>query len=295
MPTRGQVFIDYADELNEAMKKYKRANPGKEMVIIGHSIGGALSTHMTLAAPRLWDRLMLLNPFFSPAFLPAHLDFAVLRAVTGIILPAAQYFSSTETQRWSEGCDAIRLQPNGGHGGMCHFTLLHLRAWLELGRFVQGEAENVAAEHGVFTGGITSRVWGVGHWATSRVLHREQHTSGVSTQILAAVGDGAVQNANLHFLTRAFHAWATGGNSFCNFPAEFTHNFLAPIDYPWVDHWWLDRNRVAGGRTVIDHMVGFVRDGTHVPVTGTLDLSQDDGLMTLQDNSDGRCDVLPAR
>lgn len=289
LPTDGQVYIEYADELNKAMKKYRRDNPGKEMVIVAHSIGGTMSTNMVVEEPELWNKVLLMNPFFSPKFLPKHLGHTLTTAVARVMLPTVDYFSPG-THRWSEGCDAIRLAPNGGHGGMCQFSNYHLRAWLELGNIVQGKTEAFGSEHGVITGSPAARVWGSVRWAKTSIMGH-QTVSPIQTQIMTTASDGAITNANVHFLSRAFAAWAKGGAGYCVVPKDFTHNWVCPVDFPWVDHWWLDKNRVQGGKTPIDHIASFVRDGTTVPTRGTV-------LHDHQDNEvlgDDLCDLHKAR
>lgn len=275
MPTHGRGYIDYSNELNRAMKKYKTANPGKQMVIMGHSIGGAMSTNMVIEEPNLWDKFLLMNPFFAPALLPTFLDRALTRSITSLVMPTLDWQSDAERYRWSEGCDEIRKQGQG-HGGMCQFSILHLRGWFQLGDIVQKKDESIGAERGVYQGIITegwniargyiNRLWGGGGSSSSPV----------QGQIMVTINDGAVQNANVQFLSRAFDGWARGGDDFCALPTEFTHNWVCPIDFPWMDHWWLDRSRVEGGITAIDRMAAFARDGTPVPVSGVVAAGMND-------------------
>lgn len=269
MPIHGRGFVDYSNELSAAMQKYRSANPSKEMVLIGHSIGGAMATNMVIEEPNLWNKLLIMNPFFAPAAFPAFLDRGLSTAITSLIMPALDWGTESQKYRWSEGCDAIRLQGSGS-GGMCQFGILNLRAWFQLGDMVQKKAESIGSERGVYSN-FFSAAWNIGRSFFKSFLGGGGSTSSpLRAQLLAAINDGAVKNANIQFLERAFTGWALGGIDMCAFPEEFTHNFVCPIDFPWMDHWWLDHSRVEGGVTVIDHMANFARDGSWVPVRGVV-------------------------
>jgi len=299
LPERKEDYMKFSDEMIDIAAEYKAANPSKEMVLGGCSHGGAVAGYMAMNGKKgTWDRILLMNPFLGPpSSLGADFGLSLLRDLLPQILPAFQVVRG-DIISWGDDCDHRRWPIDwrkGGHGAICQFTLKNFRGVLEFGNEVEGEARVRAAEDGVFTGGIIDRTMGVGRWVTSSAWNffsgdSKPPPSNLKVQVTTTSKDDAISNARVHFAVSAIKENVKDGNSgFCAVDAEFSHTWITPIDKPAdMDHWWLDANRVQGGKDALAMLTDFVSKGTLVPTRGTV---QDDAALS----GDPRCDVRKKR
>lgn len=286
LPVRGSEFKAYAMELVEIGRKYRAANADKEMALVGCSHGAAVAMSVGMnGEPGTWDRVMLMQPFLAPpTSLGADYGISVLRQLIPQVLPALQLISE-DAISWGPACEEKRWPGHpqkGGHGGMCQFGLLNFRAVLEFGNAVEAEARARAAKLGVFSGGLIDMADGllkfIGHNAWHGVMGGDGAApqSDTKIQILATENDGSVSNQRIHFLARALaQASFAEQSSFCAVPENFEHTFINPVDKALdKDMWWLDPNRVQGGRSVLEMMVDFVSDGALIPTAGIVTLDK---------------------
>jgi len=300
LPERKEDYMKFSDEIIEISEEYKAANPNKEMVLAGCSLGGGVSAYMAMHGERgTWNRILLLNPFLGPpTALGADFGLSLLRDVLPAILPAFEALRG-DMMGWGKDCDHRRWPGDwrkGGHGGICQFTLKNFRGVLEFGNEVEGEARARAAKDGVFTGGIIDRSVGVGRWLTGGVWDFVSGTSkpppsDLKVQMLTTSNDDAISNERVHFAVAALKENVKDGNSgFCVMDAEMSHTWITPIDKPAeMDHWWLDANRVQGGKDALEMLTDFVSKGIFVPTSGAT--VQDDNAL----EGDSRCDVRKKR
>jgi len=275
IPVVPKDYEDYASELISITERYRAENPSKEMVLVGCSHGGAISTYMAMNSQvGTWDRIMLLNPFLAPPTgLGADYGISGLRDLLPELLPAIGGIFMDDIS-WGEPCDRKRWPTDwrhGGTGGTCHFSLENFQAVLKFANEVEGEARSRAASTGVFTGGIIDRAEGFRLWTRElawRFLTGQMppQRSKLQVQLLATAFDGAVSNARIHFLSKALRK-STTNPGYCVLPKEFTHTWINPNDKLDYDAWWMDPNRIVGGRTVIENLVDFVNEGTLFPVS----------------------------
>lgn len=153
------------------------------------------------------------------------------------------------------------------------------------------------AKAGVFTGGILDRILGVGDFAQSlakravtgdfsRLTTESGHTRQV--QLVTSEMDGAISNARVHFAAAALDKrLEDNAFGYCVMKEEFKHVFISPVDdFPERDQWWLDPNRIEGGRTVLQLLNDFIVDGKLFPASKTEVAEQDKFL-----KGDPMCDV----
>jgi len=299
VPENADGYENYSNELIEIARKYRAANPGKETVLTGVSHGAGVAFYMAMNGEvGMWDRLLLMQPFLAPpAALGADYGISVLRRLLPEVLPAFQFFGH-EGLWWGEEYDERRWPGNAGGGstgGMGQFTLSHLRGMLQFGNLVEGEARARAAKLGVFTGGLIDRMKGVAQLLTHKAWQLTTGGSGpppanLKVQLLATSNDQLVSNARIHFAAAALEKSTSGHHSgYCVLDKEFDHTYINPLDkqvdgvLPY-DMWWLEPRRVAGGKSMLDLLTGFVTKGELFQVRGTV---QDDKWL----KGDPRCDV----
>jgi len=299
-PEHGGEYEDFSGELIKIVSKYKRENPGSEVIVVGCSHGGGVATYMAMNADEgTIDRVLLMNPFLSPpTSLGADYGLSLLRDLVPQVLPAFSLFRS-EFITWGDDCNNRRWptdpRQKDSTGGVCTFTLKNFRGVLEFGNNVEGEARARAAQMGVFTGGIVDRAVGVLQAASSYAWNfitgnTRAPPSNLRVQIVTTENDGAISNARVHFAAEALQYAVIEGNSeMCALPESFEHTYINPPDKPLgSDLWWLDSSRVQGGRSMIDMLVGFVSDGRFLPAKGTV---QSDSYL----EGDAACDVQKKR
>lgn len=294
LPERGTGFSDYSEQLAEIGRKYKSANAGKEMAIVGCSHGAAVAMYTVMRSEvGTWDRLMLMQPFLAPpTALGADYGLSALRVLIPQVLPALGLFREDKIS-WGAGCEQRRWPGHpqtGGHGGFCQFGLLNFRGVLEFGNLVEAEARTRAAKLGVFTGGVID----IAHGITQHFMHNAWEFFGgakpppvdIKIQILATAFDGSVSNQRIHFLYKAIKKSTVGHHSgCCAMDRDFEHTFINPVDKALdKDMWWLDPSRVQGGKSVLDMLEDFVSEGILFPTDGTV--QDDKGLI-----GDDRCGV----
>lgn len=292
-PESGSEYVAYANEIIKIVQRYKAANPDKEVSLVGISLGGAVATHMAMQAPELWDRVTLMNPFLAPpTALGADYGLSFLKRIVPKILPAFSIIRG-DMISWGAACDKKRWPgQSGGHGGICQFTLKNFRAVLDFANEVEGEARARAAKLGVFTGGVIDRTLGVASAAAQQVWQvfnrTESHTprANMKVQLLTSSNDGAISNARVHFTAAALRQELAPGNfGYCVMREEFSHVYISPVDSVGRDHWWLDPQRVVGGKTAIDLLDNFISNGVLVPEGQ--DVVEDDDFI----QGDPRCDI----
>jgi len=295
-PDSGSEYIAYSDMMIKIVRKYKEANPGKEVSLAGISLGGAVATYMAMEAPDLWDRVMLMNPFLAPpTSLGADYGLSFMRYIIPQILPAFKILRG-DMISWGEACNKKRWPgQSGGHGGVCQFTLRNFRAVFDFANEVEGEARARAAKLGVFTGGVVDRGLGLASLVGNKVWQVFDDSSGhtpradMKVQMLTSSNDGAIANARVHFASQALQKELAPGNfGYCVMKEEFAHVYISPVDTPERDHWWLDSARVVGGKTAVELLTDFISDGTMVPVGE--DVVDDDAYI----EGDARCGIKQA-
>jgi len=302
MPEDSDGYENHAKELIEVGQKYRKANPGKETVLVGVSHGATVAMYMAMNGEAgTWDRVLLMNPFMAPdSSLGADYGLSVLRKLLPRALPIFQFFGHSGVW-WGQECDERRWPGNAGGGntgGVCKFDLKHIRAILLFGNLVEGEARARAAKLGVFTGGLIDRMLGVGqlltHKAWSLGRKNDQPPSNLKVQLLATSNDLYVSNARIHFAAKALEKSTMGHQAgYCVLDKDFDHTYINPIDkqvngaMPY-DMWWMEPKRVAGGRSILDLLTGFMSEGELFRVSGTV---QDDKWL----KGDPRCAVRKSR
>lgn len=297
-PDHGEEYEDFAQELMTIVKKYKRESYGKEVVVAGCSHGGGVAAYMAMRMDRgTFDRVLLMNPFLAPPT-GIGMDFGLsfLRDIVPKVLPA--FTPIAGDMSWGDDCNHVKwptdIRNSHRTGGTCSFTLSNFRGVLEFGNLVEGEARERAAKSGVFTGGVVDRVKGMAQAAAHLVWNFVTGSTDVPrdmrVQVTTTDNDGAISNARVHFAGEAIAANVKPGNSaLCSMPEEMQHTYINPTDKPVdSDMWWLDANRVRGGKTAIDVLNNFLSEGIHVPTRGTV--SRDRWM-----EGDPQCDMRQQR
>lgn len=299
-PEHGDGYEDYSQELMVIAGKYKEENPSSEVTIVGCSHGGGVAAYMAMRMDEgFFDRVLLMNPFLAPpTAIGQDYGLSFLKDIVPQVLPAFTLFRS-EFISWGDECN-IRRWPTDPRskdstGGVCTFTLKNFRGVLEFGNSVEGEARARAADLGVFTGGIVDRAVGVLQAATSLAWNfvtgsTTAPPSNMQVQIVTTEMDTAISNARVHFAAEALaHAVVEGNAKMCALPEEFEHTYINPPDKPLdKDLWWVESNRVRGGKSIIDMLVDFASDGIFIPAQGSV---QSDRFL----EGDPACDVVQKR
>lgn len=255
-----------------------------------------MATYMAMEAPELWDRVLLMNPFFAPpTALGADYGLSLLKHIVPKILPAFSVIRG-DIISWGAACDQKRWPAaSGGHGGMCQFTLKNFRAVFDFANEVESEARDRAAKLGVFTGGLIDRGLGIADNIGQKIKQlwdrNSSHTprADMKVQLLTSSNDGAISNGRVHFTAEALEQEIVPGNfGYCVMREEFGHVYISPVDSEDRDHWWLDPKRVVGGTTALDLLDGFISNGVLIPEGQ--DVVEDDAFL----KGDARCDIQQA-
>lgn len=272
LPIHGSQYVEYADKIIEIVKQFSEEQPDKPIVLTGISLGGTVALYMSMQAPELWDRVMLMNPFIQP---PTSLGADYGLSFFGNILPKFMPAFSLirgDMISWGETCDKKRWPGHTSHGGICQFTLNNFAAVFQFANTVEYMARKKSAQYGVISGGLVDRIEGAFRYAFSSLRrklgrkHERKAKKGVKIQLLTSIKDSAIANARVHSLAKAFSKSPLKKDySYCVMPEEMGHVYICPKDTPDRDHWWLDSEKIEGGATVLDMLASFIADGNFVP------------------------------
>jgi esterase/lipase len=217
MPGHGRVWIDGKDHFEEiisgsnSIEKYKtfathlnkvmREEKG-EKVIIGLSVGGAVSLLATELDPDLYQRSLAISPYLGYS---KEADSLIQKLLKKILGPSFLNFIGAGEKQigWGEGCE--KREKDNGRAGICNFKLAHIHAAEKLGDFVRSQYKNIKTK----------------------------------TQLVGVEKDKAINNnTNLSFYRQLYKI--NQQTSLCLYPAPANHSLLSRFDSPDEDKFWLD-------------------------------------------------------
>jgi esterase/lipase len=217
MPGHGRVWVDGNDHFEEiisgsnAIEKYKTfaiqlnqvmREEKREKVIIGLSVGGAVSLLATELDPDLYQRSLAISPYLSYS---KEADSRIQKLLKKILGPSFLNFIGAGEKKigWGEGCE--KRERDNGRAGICNFKLAQIHAAEKLGDFVRSLYKNIKTK----------------------------------TQIVGVEKDKAINNnTNLSFYRKLYKI--NQQTALCLYPAPANHSLLSRFDSPDEDKFWLD-------------------------------------------------------
>merc|ERR1712066_858643 len=84
-------------------------------------------------------------------------------------------------------------------------------------------------------------------------------------QLVTTVGDAAIANSRIDMISKVLMSRVDTNFSFCVWPKDLGHVYIAPLDHYFRDHWWLVPKRTVKGKTVLDLLEAYLDSGSFVP------------------------------
>ncbi|MFZ4715642.1 MAG: serine aminopeptidase domain-containing protein [Bacteriovoracaceae bacterium] len=230
------VTEKFTSEINDIMK-----NAAGEKIIGGLSIGSEFAYHSVLKNPKLYQRLIMISPFFrlsneKKEFEPGkHLFLKIMQTVLGPISKARpklideltddkppillRPFKGLKNSRngWGKGCSETERQ--GGRAGTCEFSLDKISAIQKYGEYLL--SQNPPKD-------IQIQFVGVRKDPTASVPHAYSLYQKIKEQSKAKV-------------------------NFCLTPKSVNHSMLSRFDSPTENKYWIEK--------ALENVSDFIIDG----------------------------------
>jgi pimeloyl-ACP methyl ester carboxylesterase len=214
LPTTKAPYQRFAYEIAELAKAWRRDHPETEVVLAGHSLGGAVAAKAAVDSPRVFNRVLLLNPMFKPVY---------AWAIHGLPLPNFRF--NMDPPGVSAGtCVRERY---GGPPGYCSAEFKHVVAAAQFADSFFCHEWHLGCNHKKTGKEPSHDVLGAAHL---RIVssHRDEAIDNTRIVKFAKFVD---YSSNHRTSTRA----ATTGESLCWLPDEMGHNYLHPVGRV---EWW---------------------------------------------------------
>ncbi len=117
------IYDNFAKNIGSILKD----EPGTK-VVAGLSVGGALAARVMLYHSDIYDRALLMAPFFNAA------------APVNVLLPALGAIVPNRRMSWGEGCEKQR---QGGRAGYCNFKIGNVAAVRKFGLETLKQVANI--------------------------------------------------------------------------------------------------------------------------------------------------------